>query len=319
MLARHKRRNDNTVPETETPAKRRIVFIHGRKPKPPERVYRPALWRCLLEGVRRADPGAAESMAGNPDCFRLARWSDLFYSSERDFELDRAAVEYLLGVNGATAADRAEATSWTRRLKRVVYSLGDRYPWLVEQFADPWIRETVADTRRYLEDRDGLAGAARMRVMRVLEETADGADGLMIIGHSLGSVLAYDVLWQLTHERGRPLAVDWFLSVGSPLGTRFIQRGLLGHDRHGAERYPHRIRRWRNFTAQGDLAALDPHVEDDFRPMINLGLIDSLADHGEPIYGSFRNAAGLNVHRSYGYLVQPALGRIVADWFCSGA
>lgn len=295
--------------------RRRIVFVHGRKPKPPASVYRPALWRCLLEGVRRADPEAAESLSDDPERFRLARWSDLFYSSDRDFDLDREAVEVLLNQPGPTQADREEAESWSRRVKRLFYSLGDRFPWLVERFADPWIRETVTDARRYLENRDGLATAVRERVADVLDEAAAGADGLMILGHSLGSVVVYDVLWQMTHERQRPLPVDWLVTLGSPLGTRFVRSNLLGHRCRGERRYPHGIRHWRNFTATGDLAALDPDVHDDFEPMLGLGLLQSLADHREPLYGSFRNRFGLNVHRSYGYLVQPAVGRVVAEWF----
>lgn len=310
--------NDNTVPDTETPAERRVVFVHGRRPKPPASLYRPALWRCLLEGVRRADPGTVDALSSHPECFVLAPWSDLFYSSQRDFELDRPAIESLLSGSGPTAADRAEARSWTRRIKRSVYSIGDRFPWLVEHFADPWIRDTVADARRYIDDRDGLGHAVRDRVRGILEDAAAQCDRLMIIGHSLGSVVVYDALWELTHVHGRPLEVDWLLTLGSPLGTRFVHRGLSGRDRAGAERYPHGIRHWRNFTTEGDLAALDPTVEDDFAPMLEHGLLESLADNGEPMYGSFRNEAGLNVHRSYGYLVQPAVGRVVSGWIKEG-
>lgn len=306
------------MPETENALPRRIVFVHGRKPKPPAEIYRSALWRCLLEGVRRARPAARDALAGHEDCFRLLRWSDLYYSSDRDFERDREAIDRLIEQGGATRADREEATSWQRRLKRMVYQVGDRYPWLVERFADEWIRATVADTRRYLEDHNGLGSAARQRVMRGLESTtADGAR-IMVLAHSLGSVIVYDALWELTHVHGRPLSVDWFITLGSPLGTRFIQRGLLGRDRAGAARYPAGIRHWCNFTARGDLAALDPHLYDDFEPMLELGLLESLDDSPGDIFGSFRNAAGLNVHRSYGYLVQPAVGRIVAEWFRDG-
>lgn len=302
----------NTVPE---PTICRIVFIHGRKPKPPMSQYRPAIWRCLVEGVRRAEPAVAQDLARHDGCFRLVRWSDLFYASDRDFELDRAAVERLVEQGGPSGADRKEANSASRRLKRLLYRVGDRFPGLVERFADTWIRDTVADSRRYVEDRDGLGTAVRERVAGGLEEAARGARRLVVIGHSLGSVAAYEALWDLTHAHRRPLSVDWFLTLGSPLGTRFIQRSLAGRDRRGRERYPHGIRHWLNFTAVGDLAALDPSIEDDFRPMLDLGLLDSLADFDGELYGGFRGPKGLNVHRSYGYLVQPAVGRVLADWW----
>lgn len=302
----------NTVPE-RFPC--RIVFVHGRKPKPPAALYRPALWRCLLEGVRRADPGAADELSAHPESFRLCRWSDLFYAGDRDFERDRAAIERLIEQPGPTAADRAEARSWRRRVKRLVYAVGDRFPRLVERFADPWMRDTLNDSRRYVENRDGLGAAVRERVAGALEDAGRDAEHLVVIGHSLGSVAVYEALWELTHVRQRPLAVDWLLTIGSPLGTHFIRRQLLGQDREGTGRFPHGIRHWLNFTTTGDMAALDPSIQDDFRPMRELGLVASLADFDGELYGAYRGPDGLNVHRSYGYLVQPAVGRVLADWW----
>lgn len=312
MLSPTTAKDHNTVPE---PATCRIVFVHGRKPKPPPDLYRPALWRCLVEGVRRADPDLAGELSRHEEVFRLAYWADLFYAWERDFERDRAAIDRLVEQGGSTAADRAEARSVSRRFKRMVYSIGDRFPGLVERFADDWIRDTLEDSRRYVEDRDGLGSAVRQRLAGELRAAAHGARHLMVIGHSLGSVAVFDTLWELTHEQRRPLSVDWFVTIGSPLGTRFIQRGLLGRERRGRGRYPHGIRRWLNFTTVGDLAALDSSVEDDFHPMLEQGLVEALADYHGDLYGSFRGPAGLNVHRSYGYLVQPAVGRVVADWW----
>lgn len=302
----------NTVPEHATC---RIVFVHGRKPKPSPEQYRPALFRCLVEGVRRADPEVADELSRQEGCFRLARWSDLFYASERDFQRDREAIERLVEQDGPSEADRNEARSMGRRFKRVVYRVGDRFPGLVERFADEWIRDTVLDSRRYVENHDGLGSAVRRRIAGELQRAAHGARHLMVIGHSLGSAAVYDALWELTHVERRPLSVDWFVTLGSPLGTRFIQRKLLGWDRRGRERYAHGIRHWLNFTTVGDLAALDPSIADDFQPMLELGLLESLKDFDGDLYGSFRGPAGLNVHRSYGYLVQPAVGRVVAGWW----
>lgn len=48
--------------------------------------------------------------------------------------------------------------------------------------------------------------------------------------------------------------------------------------------------------------------------MLDLGAIESIEDHCEGIYNFFRNEEGLNCHRSYGYLVNPAVGKVIADW-----
>jgi len=138
---------------------------------------------------------------------------------------------------------------------------------------------------------------------------------VMIIGHSMGSVIAYDALWELTHIEKNPGRVDLFLTLGSPLGMRFTQERLMGAHASGKRRYPHNIRRWMNVTAQGDLTALDPILCDDFKAMQKLGLIESITDFNRGIFNYFRNENGLNVHRSYGYLANPRVGEIICRWW----
>jgi len=41
----------------------------------------------------------------------------------------------------------------------------------------------------------------------------------------------------------------------------------------------------------------------------------SITDYSEGIYNYFRNQEGLNCHRSYGYLVNLAVGHVIADWW----
>ena len=70
------------------PSQKVIIYVPGMKPKPPPQVHREALWRCVCEGVRRADPRAAESLAQQPDVFQVASWAALFYDEQRDYELE---------------------------------------------------------------------------------------------------------------------------------------------------------------------------------------------------------------------------------------
>ena len=68
-------------------------------------------------------------------------------------------------------------------------------------------------------------------------------------------------------------------------------------------------------SAVGDVTAVDIEISDDFSPMTELGYTEKIEDHCAGIYNFFRNDEGLNPHRSYGYLVNPAVGRIIADWW----
>ena len=79
--------------------------------------------------------------------------------------------------------------------------------------------------------------------------------------------------------------------------------------------YPDRIRRWINLSAEGDVTALNRNFNESFHAMLEQGLVASIEDHSHGIYNFFRSAEGLNCHRSYGYLVNPAVGSIIADWW----
>ena len=293
----------------------RIVFVPGKNPKPPPELHRQALWRCLIEGVRRADASAHAGLGAAPEAFTLAAWNRSYYGTERDIGLDLPWIDALIARDEASTQDRHEAGHWRRVLLRIAYLIGDALPMLIPLIPDPAVKTTIEETARYFSNRDSIGDTVR----RPLEETirrhcAHGAP-LLVIAHSLGSVIAYDALWSLTHKRRSACPVDLLLTIGSPLGTKFVQHRLLGHDRHGRERYPANIRRWINVTAVGDMTAFDPNIRDDFSEMLELGMIEDLRDNVEPVFNYYRTPEGLNVHRSYGYLVNPAVGRIVADWW----
>ena len=105
-----------------------IIYVPGIKPKPPAGEHRAALWRCLLEGVRRADPPAAADIARHPACFSLVSWAHVFYDTQRDIALDEPGIERLLALSGPAERDVREAGSWRKRLKRSLYLLSDAVP-----------------------------------------------------------------------------------------------------------------------------------------------------------------------------------------------
>ena len=109
--------------------------------------------------------------------------------------------------------------------------------------------------------------------------------------------------------------VDLFVTMGSPLGQRYIQKRIMGHSLAGRERYPNNIRRWTNLVAVGDLTAIDPWLAIDFSEMLQLGLVDSFED--EEIYSAYRWRGVQNVHSEYGYLVNETTARTVANWWRS--
>ncbi len=293
---------------------RRIIFIPGKNAKPPADQHQKLLWRSLLEGVRRAEPEIVGDFSQYADNFKLIAWNYLYYSEHKDISCEFAWIDALINQHGPTEQDIREASAWHRQLDRLLYTIVDHLPCLLLLAPKP-IQSTAQETLRYFDNKQNIAYEIRELVKNALRPMLTDGDKVLLIGHSLGSVIAYDSLWELSHLEHLPGKIDLFLTMGSPLGMNYVQHRLMGYSQTGERRYPANIRRWVNISSIGDLTALDRIFADDFAPMLALGVIDSIVDHCEGIYNFYRNEQGLNCHRSYGYLVNPAVGKIIADWW----
>ena len=294
--------------------KKNIIFVPGMNPKPTPDQHLQLLWRCMLEGIRRSEPELIDEISGHASCLRLIAWNYQYYHQTRDISRDLPWIDALINKHGPTTEDILETKTWQRRLAKMLFSAGDRFPFIVPLLPKT-IRGIAHDTRRYFSNENDVACDIRELLKQALRPILSANENILLIGHSLGSVIAYDTLWELSHVENLPGKIDLFLTLGSPLGMQYVQRRLNGYRLNGKQQYPTNIRRWVNMSSVGDITALDRVFRDDFSHMLEIGIIDSIEDHSEAIYNFFRNKEGLNVHRSYGYLVNPAVGYVIADWW----
>jgi hypothetical protein len=290
-----------------------IIYIPGLLPKPEASVHKAALFRCLLQGIRRIDAEVAEEIAAAPNSFDLISWTFDFYGEHRDFALDAASVDAVVEQDGATANDLTEASRWTRKLMLWLYTLGDTFPFLIPHIASERVELHLRDLQRYVSDDNGIAEHARQMLKMRLRAATEAKEPILLIAHSMGSVIAYDSLWQLSHAQRDYVVVDRLLTMGSPLGQNYMQNRIKGHAETGAERYPTNIRRWTNLAAVGDLTAVDPELANDFGQMLASGLVEEFVDR--EVHNYFRLDGELNVHAEYGYLVNATTARVVVDWW----
>ena len=286
----------------------RIIYITGMKPKPEPAVHRRELKRVLAASLARIDPQAAAWLDAREENFVLVSWTSLFYDVPRDIGLDLPGIERLLAQPLPTPADRRDADAVARQLYRIWHLIGDSFPWISAIVASDALRVTLADVHRYVDNWHGVADRIRRLLIDELERAWAAGERVLVLAHSLGSVIAYDSLWLLSHDAAFRAAgrVDVLLTMGSPLATRFIRKGLKGADRQGVERYPTNIDRWINVAARGEMVALHRSIRPYFAEMLRLRLVREIVDESS-IYNHFRTAAGLNVHKSYGYLNHPAV------------
>lgn len=290
-----------------------ILYIPGLKPKPEYSLHREQILRCMLEGLRRIDPATANDMAQHEHFFDLVSWTYDFYGLHRDINADLADIDAVLEKSEASAEDRELATSLKRRFIRSLYRAADHLPFLIPHFASEDVELQLRDLRRYAKNVDDIAEIIRREVKIRLRAAASTERPILLYGHSMGSVIAYDTLWQLSHEPREQVEIDLLLTTGSPLGQRLIQKKLQGFDREGAGRYPVNIRRWTNIAAIGELTAIDMSLNNDFGEMIRLGLVEDIVDLES--YNYYRTSGTLNVHTEYGYLVNEVTATVIRSWW----
>ena len=290
-----------------------VLYVPGLLPKPEPAAHKDALLRCLAAGLRRVDETVADAIESTVGGFDVVSWTYDFYLEHRDIEIDREAIDNVIHQPNASECDIAEASSWKRKLTVWIYRLGDRLPLLIPHIASERTELHLRDLRRYLLDDNGIAEHTRRMLKVALRAATEGRHPLLLIAHSMGSVISYDTLWEMSHNDRDHVLVDLLLTMGSPLGQHYLQKRIKGSASSGAERYPHNIRRWKNLSAVGDLTAIDPRLKNDFGAVLELGLVENFED--VLLHNYFRLEGELNVHAEYGYLVNEVTARTVAAWW----
>ncbi len=290
-----------------------ILYVPGLLPKPEAGVHKEALRRCLLAGLRRHDGGVAAQLAAADRSFDLVAWTYDFYREHRDFALDAKSIDSLLEQATASEHDIVEASSPGKRLLRWLYRVGNLFPFLIPHLADERIELHLRDLMRYVHNRNDIATHTREMLKMPLRAAWEAGRPVLLAAHSMGSVIAYDTLWEMSRDPRDELRVDLLLTMGSPLGQSYLRRHVLGHGETGPARYPDTFRRWVNLSAVGDMTAVNPYLGKDFGEMLQLGLVESIEDI--EIFNFFRHDGELNVHAEYGYLVNKDTAAVVAEWW----
>ena len=293
--------------------RKKILFVPGKNPKPEPGKHINYLRRCLLEGVTRHSPQAAQEIL-EQDAFELCSWNYRFYQEHLDFSPLLGSIDGVCRKTRASAKDRVFATTWKIAASRLIYQLGDKYPWLIDVLADEHVKAMIHDTERYFENVDGIADEIRQILIEGILDCTKNCK-ILLIGHSMGSIISFDTLCKL-QELGTPgKLVDSFLTLGSPMGLRYTQERLVSFSKNESAKMPANIGTWHNVSARGDLVSVDTTLADDFSLMKTAGLVGDIIDYKSNVFNWYRNNDGYNFHSSYGYLVEPTVAKIISNWW----
>lgn len=304
-----------------------IIGIHGLANKP-ERTVLEKFWRqSIAEGLEKNCDLAAPQFD-----FRLVYWADLLYRNpshqDENFNFDGLYNEepYIPADPGALKERKDNWLDDAIALGRGLVGTG--VDQLKEHFgmdalAD-WVLGKVLkdldfyyDTERQILNRKNqkelAAKVLRDELKSVLLEEKDKQ--LMVISHSMGTIIGYDVLRDL----GKPgansgVTVDELVTIGSPLGLPHVLHKIREERTYDpGVRTPSIVTgRWVNYADRKDPVCADIHLADDFSDNARGVQVKDdivLNDYHKPGQPEKRNH-----HKSYGYLRTPELSRQVQEF-----
>ncbi len=300
-----------------------IIGIHGLGNKPPQKILKKWWKKSIREGLKAI---------GHPRFFfkfELVYWANFMHPIPKDPEIndknDPAFLKEpyqpgLLPVKKKPSRLQQKFLDYLERQIDKIFLKKD----LSLYFA------SVSDLlmRRFFKDLDAYYSQAcidfqganclmkdlvREQLARVIRQHK--RKKILLIGHSMGSIIAYDVLTQTVPE----VKIDMFVTLGSPLGLpiimskiaseqmqRLIKKARLGTPENV-------VSNWYNFSDLRDRVAFNYNLNDDYDENSNrVRVIDKI------VINDYKYNGRRNPHKIYGYLRTREFAEVVQEFFDHG-
>ena len=295
-----------------------IIAIHGLRNKPPKDLLKKWAQMSILEGI--ANVGAQVELPQ----MELAYWADIMHDrplspDEKDekspYFIDEA---YIPSQKVKKIQNFIFRRRFLRLLKKIIYGIFLRKDFSLRfpKISKTFIHNNFSELEVYFNENcetDALACKKReeinMRLLSLLEKHKK--DEILLVAHSMGSVIAFDVLSFLAHD----IHVNTFVTMGAPLGAPFVlsriarlsKSKLQGHIKLQT---PESVTKaWYNFADIKDSIAMDYKLAEEFKPNSKgVKVQDKL------VINTYRANGKSNHHKSFGYLRTPEFIKVLIDF-----
>lgn len=271
-----------------------ILGIHGLSNKPPADQLAQGWLAAMLEGLRI---NTGNDLAPEDLNFGLIYWADLMYEQpDPNPELYREATPGALKTYNDNWWDGLRAWAGSA-IDDVIDKWRQDYG--MNELAEKLLRLKLEDLSLYYQ-RPAIRSALQNRLKERIHAHANRK--LIIVAHSMGSIIAYDVLRQLEAEPA--IAIDHFITLGSPLGLPYVKAKAIENNRQQVPQTPNSVHHWVNMADRRDPITVDTHMADDYQANPSgVRVQDDLV----------LNDWGAPHHKIYGYLRTPEFSNTLRD------
>jgi hypothetical protein len=299
--------------------KKIIIGIHGLGNKAPKSLLE-KWWRLSIEeGLEKI------GKTRNDVPFKIVYWADILHPKPLDPKVEDPEDPLYMDEPYVSAKGKNNPVESDFQIRFLHYLeeqidkifLNDDLTINFKNVTDSFIRRYFQDLAAYYGDshvsvidpKISVKDEIQKRLVRVLDKYKKY--DIMLISHSMGSIVAFDVLW----ERADKLNIETFITIGSPLGLPVIVSRVFEVQKMANKRIkkPHAPEcidgNWFNFSDLEDKVALDHTLGNDYGSN-SMGV--KVEDFN--VVNNYEIEGERNPHKSFGYLRAPEFA-VVVDKF----
>lgn len=271
-----------------------VIGIHGLSNKPAAPQLETWWKKAMLEGLA-VNANITEANLN----FRSVYWADVMYKKpltttastktfflEKEDRYTKAKVGSLIRYeDGWLDSARAMASDTTGEAIDMFKKMFG-----IDRIADSVLKRRLKDLSRYHSE---IELREKLRSLLATELNKHRDKRIMLVAHSMGSIIAYDTLREMG-KKENPIMVNHFVTIGSPLGLPHVKMKI--REESPDIRTPSIVKRWTNLADRRDPVAIDTHLSGDYKANdAGIKVKDDLI---------LNDWGGIN-HKSYGYLRCP--------------
>jgi len=296
--------------------KKVIIAIHGLGNKPPQKQLENWWKQAIKEGLK------IRGINKKLPKFELVYWADILYDKPLDQSITDKENPYYLDEIYTKASENIITENHDFRIKVLDFLteqlnnlfLNDDKSLNYSYISDLILQKYFRDLELYYTDCQDetsmfckVKERTRERLIQIIKKHKKHE--IMLVAHSMGSIIAYDVLSLFAAHQ----TIHSFVTIGSPLGLPVIVSKIAQEQKSFQIKEilstPPSVKQWFNLADITDSVAFNYKLADDFTAnAMGTIPIDFLVTNNYEMNGI------RNPHKSYGYLRCNEFSNIITDF-----
>ncbi|WP_420581838.1 lipase/acyltransferase domain-containing protein [Reichenbachiella sp.] len=302
-----------------------VIGIHGLSNKPPKPVLTQWWRKSIEEGLSKIEGGPTKFD------FKMMYWADLLYPTP--LSLKAKDPDDPLHIDEPYISEKELKVKTKKGLIQIFKNLIQYIKEIVflsriglNKFRKPFdaiVKIGFRDLDIYYNEEkpkneqmfeDYFRNKVRSRLIKLLLKNK--RKDILIVAHSMGSIITYDVLLSLKHR----VKVKCFIAMGSPMGLPLIRENIM-KDHHlpfeeGEEAFPptpEGVENWYSFCDKEDNIGAHYNLADYYTENVR-----GVKPVGKFVENNYKEWKTDNAHKSFGYLRCIELAEVVNEFLLEG-